>query len=79
MTNADLRLQLRAGRLRRISAAVSARSSCVTAVGHHSGASAAVVATATDWEFGYQGIAGIRYNINPSLAFDLDYRYFGDD
>lgn len=28
-----------------------------------------------DWEFGYQGIAGIRYNINPSLAFDLDYRY----
>jgi OmpA-OmpF porin, OOP family len=26
-------------------------------------------------EFGYQGIAGIRYNINPSLAFDLDYRY----
>jgi len=28
-------------------------------------------------EFGYQGIAGIRYNINPSLAFDLDYRYLG--
>jgi len=27
------------------------------------------------WEFGYQAIAGIRYNINPSLAFDLDYRY----
>jgi OOP family OmpA-OmpF porin len=26
-------------------------------------------------EFGYQGIAGIRYNINPALAFDLDYRY----
>src|SRR5204862_2913436 len=25
--------------------------------------------------FGYQGIAGIRYNINPALAFDLDYRY----
>jgi len=30
-------------------------------------------------EFGYQGIAGIRYNINPSLAFDLDYRYIGTD
>jgi|SRR5580704_38417 OOP family OmpA-OmpF porin len=29
----------------------------------------------SDWEFGYQGIAGIRYNINPALAFDLDYRY----
>ncbi len=28
-----------------------------------------------DWEFGYQAIAGIRYNINPSLALDLDYRY----
>jgi len=29
----------------------------------------------TQWEFGYQGIAGIRYNINPALAFDVDYRY----
>ena len=29
----------------------------------------------TDTDFGYQAIAGIRYNINPSLAFDLDYRY----
>jgi len=29
------------------------------------------------WEFGYQAIAGIRYNINPALAFDLDYRYLG--
>jgi len=28
-------------------------------------------------ELGYQGIAGVRYNINPSLAFDLDYRYLG--
>src|SRR5262249_46602366 len=26
-------------------------------------------------QLGYQGIAGVRYNINPSLAFDLDYRY----
>ncbi len=31
----------------------------------------------TQWEFGYQAIAGIRYNINPALAFDLDYRYLG--
>jgi OmpA-OmpF porin, OOP family len=29
----------------------------------------------TEWEFGYQGIAGVRYNINPALAFDIDYRY----
>src|SRR5215469_3360274 len=27
------------------------------------------------WNFGYQAIAGIRYDINPSLAFDIDYRY----
>ena len=31
----------------------------------------------TQWEFGYQAIAGVRYNINPALAFDLDYRYLG--
>jgi len=31
----------------------------------------------TDVEFGYQAIAGIRYNLNPSLAFDVDYRYLG--
>ena len=28
-----------------------------------------------NWQFGYQAIAGIRYDINPLLAFDLDYRY----
>jgi OmpA-OmpF porin, OOP family len=33
------------------------------------------MAHSDDWQFGYQAIAGIRYNINPSLAFDLDYRY----
>jgi OmpA-OmpF porin, OOP family len=27
------------------------------------------------WQFGYQGIAGIRYNLNPNLTLDLDYRY----
>src|SRR5215831_5222350 len=27
------------------------------------------------WQFGYQGIAGIRYNLSPSLTLDLDYRY----
>jgi outer membrane protein OmpA-like peptidoglycan-associated protein len=27
------------------------------------------------WGFGYQAIAGIRYFINPALAFDVDYRY----
>jgi OmpA-OmpF porin, OOP family len=35
------------------------------------------IASSSDWVFGYQGIAGIRYNINPALAFDVDYRYLG--
>ncbi len=29
----------------------------------------------SDWGFGYQAIAGVRYEINHLLAFDLDYRY----
>jgi OmpA-OmpF porin, OOP family len=29
----------------------------------------------SQWSFGYQGIAGIRYMINPALALDIDYRY----
>jgi len=27
------------------------------------------------WQFGYQAIAGFRYDINPLLAIDVDYRY----
>jgi outer membrane protein OmpA-like peptidoglycan-associated protein/opacity protein-like surface antigen len=37
----------------------------------------ALFASSSRLELGFQGIAGIRYNINPSLAFDLDYRYLG--
>lgn len=33
------------------------------------------IANSSDWEFGYQAIAGVRYDINPNWAFDLDYRY----
>ena len=29
------------------------------------------------WRFGYQAIAGFRYNFSPAIAFDLDYRYLG--
>src|SRR6516225_10096761 len=29
----------------------------------------------SSWQFGYQAIAGLRYEINPVLALDLDYRY----
>jgi outer membrane protein OmpA-like peptidoglycan-associated protein len=35
------------------------------------------VGSSNSWEFGYQAIAGVRYNINPSVALDLDYRYLG--
>jgi opacity protein-like surface antigen len=31
---------------------------------------------AWDWQFGYQLIAGLRYKITPTVAVDLDYRYF---
>jgi opacity protein-like surface antigen len=27
------------------------------------------------WQFGYQAIGGFRYDINPVLALELDYRY----
>jgi OmpA-OmpF porin, OOP family len=52
----------------------------IGAVGLHEGLSIrpiGTVASNTQWEFGYQAIAGIRYNINPALAFDVDYRYLG--
>jgi len=50
----------------------------VGAVDLHDGFGAkvgATIANSNSWVFGYQGIAGIRYNINPALAFDVDYRY----
>jgi OOP family OmpA-OmpF porin len=28
-----------------------------------------------DWRFGYQAIGGVRYNVTPNVALDLDYRY----
>ena len=33
-------------------------------------------ASASDWKFAYQGIAGVRYTINPTWSVNLDYRYF---
>src|SRR5436190_1651195 len=28
-----------------------------------------------DWRFGYRAIGGVRYNVTPDVAVDLDYRY----
>jgi outer membrane protein OmpA-like peptidoglycan-associated protein len=28
-----------------------------------------------DWQLGYQAIGGLRYNVTPAVALDLDYRY----
>src|SRR5579872_2065989 len=30
----------------------------------------------SDWEFAYQGIAGVRYSFNPNWSVSVDYRYF---
>src|SRR5260370_6612810 len=30
----------------------------------------------SSWQFGYQGIAGVRYNLSEIFTLDLDYRYF---
>ena len=38
-------------------------------------ASRGLVFNDSSWQFGYQAIAGLRYQINPVLALDLDYRY----
>jgi outer membrane protein OmpA-like peptidoglycan-associated protein len=54
----------------------------VGVVGLHDGWSVpgfGTVASSTDWVFGYQAIAGVRYNLNPALAFDVDYRYLATD
>jgi opacity protein-like surface antigen len=37
--------------------------------------SSRVVFNDSNWQFGYQAIAGLRYEINAFLALDLDYRY----
>jgi len=29
----------------------------------------------SSWQFAYQAIGGLRYDINPVLILDLDYRY----
>jgi outer membrane protein OmpA-like peptidoglycan-associated protein/opacity protein-like surface antigen len=31
----------------------------------------------SSWVFGYQAIAGIRYDFSPSISADLDFRYLG--
>jgi len=31
----------------------------------------------SSWEFGYQGIAGVRFEVFPNVLLDIDYRYVG--
>jgi OmpA-OmpF porin, OOP family len=57
-----------------IAYSTGAAGSLVTPVGH--------VPTDLDfnrstWEFGYQAIAGIRYDVNPIISLDLDYHFLG--
>src|SRR6516165_7616701 len=33
----------------------------------------------SSWQFAYQAIGGLRYDINPVLILDLDYPLSGDD
>jgi opacity protein-like surface antigen len=35
------------------------------------------VISGSGWRFGYQAIAGLRFEFSPTVAFDLDYRYLG--
>src|SRR5499427_3122962 len=34
------------------------------------------VLNGNSWQFGYQGIAGIRYHLSDAFTLDLDYRFF---
>jgi OOP family OmpA-OmpF porin len=35
------------------------------------------VVQGSGWRFGYQAIAGLRFELSPTVAFDVDYRYLG--
>src|SRR5580704_14219363 len=39
------------------------------------GSSGGTLLHASTWAFGYDGVAGVRYEINPNLFVDLDYAY----
>ena len=63
-------------------ATVTANTTVTTASGQTIAAGQPITFTSpslsgSKWGFGYQGIAGIRFMINPALALDIDYRYFG--
>jgi OmpA-OmpF porin, OOP family len=45
--------------------------------GNFNGANTGYHSKTSDVVFAYQAIAGVRYMISPTLAFDLDYRYRG--
>jgi OOP family OmpA-OmpF porin len=47
----------------------------VDVIDHVSVPGAGRVLNDDNWQFGYQAIAGLRYNFTPTVAMDLDYRY----
>ncbi|MFI4947432.1 MAG: OmpA family protein [Alphaproteobacteria bacterium] len=54
---------------------VGAGIGAVDVIDHAHVAGLGTISRDDDWEFGYQAIAGIRYNLTPVVALDLDYRY----
>jgi outer membrane protein OmpA-like peptidoglycan-associated protein len=35
------------------------------------------IVNGSGWRFGYQAIAGLRFEMSPAVALDIDYRYLG--
>jgi OmpA-OmpF porin, OOP family len=55
-----------------VSYSASQSGSLITPVGH---VPADFDFSRSTWNFGYQAIAGIRYDVNPVISLDLDYHY----
>jgi OOP family OmpA-OmpF porin len=49
----------------------------VDIIDHARTAAAGRIFNDDDWEFGYQAIGGVRYDLTPNVALDVDYRYLG--
>jgi outer membrane protein OmpA-like peptidoglycan-associated protein len=47
----------------------------VDVIDHAKATGVGQIANDNEWSFGYQAIAGLRYDVTPQVALDLDYRY----